>query len=281
MTQSSTDPNAFVFYKYHPSLIAAAIFVALFAITTLLHIFQAARARTFYFIPLIIGGLLECIGYVGRALAHNNETSMSIFIMQTLTLLVAPALFAASIYMVLGRLVLATRGESLAPIRASRLTKIFVCGDVVAFLVQAGGGGLMAQQKTQNSGKSIILVGLFIQIIFFGIFVITSSIFHKRLARSPTQESVIVPWQKYMFALYSASILILIRSVFRVIEFAAGTTGPIASSEVYLYVFDAVLMLGVMTGFNIVHPGAIIGRKAQKDSILLSGRESGREGLSY
>lgn len=59
--------------------------------------------------------------------------------MQTLTLLVAPALFAASIYMVLGRLVLATRGESLAPIRASRLTKIFVCGDVVAFLVQAGG----------------------------------------------------------------------------------------------------------------------------------------------
>ncbi|TVY33551.1 Protein RTA1 [Lachnellula subtilissima] len=278
---TSSDPNAFVFYRYHPSLVAAAIFVACFAITTLLHIVQAARARTYYFIPLIIGGLLECIGYVGRALAHNNETNMSIFIMQTLTLLVAPALFAASIYMILGRLVLATRGESLAPIRASRLTKIFVCGDVVAFLVQAGGGGLMAQQKTQDSGKFIVLAGLFIQIIFFGIFVITSSIFHKRLAGSPTQESLVVPRQKYMFALYFASLLILIRSVFRVLEFAGGNTGPLESSEVYLYVFDAILMLGVMVGFNIVHPGAIIGRKAQKDSILLSDRESGRGGLNY
>ncbi|TVY44306.1 Protein RTA1 [Lachnellula occidentalis] len=182
--------------------------------------------------------------------------------------------------MVLGRLVLATRGEALAPIRASRLTKIFVCGDVVAFIVQAGGGGLLAQQKTQDSGKDIVLAGLFIQIIFFGIFVITSGIFHKRIARLPTQESLVVPWQKYMFALYSASLLILIRSVFRVVEFVGGNNGPISHSEAYLYIFDALFMLGVMIGFNVVHPGAIIGRKAQKDSMELSGRESATDGLN-
>ena len=59
--------------------------------------------------------------------------------MQTLLLLVAPALFTASIYMVLGRLILLTDGEAFAPIRARWLTKIFVCGDTLSFLVQGGG----------------------------------------------------------------------------------------------------------------------------------------------
>jgi len=285
MTQSSSDhpnikdANAFVLYRYHPSLVAAVIFIILFLATTSVHIFQAARRRTYYFIPLIIGGCFEWIGYVGRALAHNNQTSLNIYILQTLTLLLAPALFAASIYMVLGRIIHLTRGESLAPIRSSWLTKIFVCGDVLAFLVQSGGGGLMAQQKTMTSGKHIVVTGLFLQIIFFGVFIITSGIFHTRIVRSPTHESMAVPWQKYMFALYAASFFILIRSIFRVIEFTGGNAGVLESNEVFLYIFDAVLMLGVMVGFNVVHPGAIIGRKAQNDGIILSDRESAMDGL--
>jgi hypothetical protein len=137
----------------------------------------------------------------------------------------------------------------------------------------------MAQQKTMESGKHIVVTGLFLQIIFFGVFVVTSGLFHKRIVQSATPESLSVPWQKYMFALYSASLLILIRSVFRVIEFTGGNTGVLASNEVFLYVFDAVLMLGVMVGFNVVHPGAIIGRKAQNDGIILSDRESAMDGL--
>jgi len=62
--------------------------------------------------------------------------------MQTILLLVAPALFAASIYMILGRLIIFTDGESMAPIRARWLTKIFVGGDLVSFLTQAGGNSL-------------------------------------------------------------------------------------------------------------------------------------------
>jgi len=137
----------------------------------------------------------------------------------------------------------------------------------------------MAQQKTMTSGKHIVVTGLFLQIIFFGVFIITSGIFHTRIVRSPTHESMAVPWQKYMFALYAASFFILIRSIFRVIEFTGGNTGVLESNEVFLYVFDAVLMLGVMVGFNVVHPGAIIGRKAQNDGIILSDRESAMDGL--
>lgn len=51
------------------------------------------------------------------------------------------------------------------------------------------------------------------------------------------------------------------------------------STEVYMYIFDAVLMFGVMVAFNVVHPGQIIGRKGDfsKGSMPLSGLESGSE----
>lgn len=54
-------------------------------------------------------------------------------------ILVAPPLFAASIYMTLGRVVikLGAEDQSIVPVRF--LTKTFVAGDVISFLMQCGG----------------------------------------------------------------------------------------------------------------------------------------------
>lgn len=60
-----------------------------------------------------------------------------------------------------------------------------------------------------------------------------------------------------MNALYAASVLILIRSVFRVAEYAEGNDGALLRTEVYLYVFDAVLMFLVMVTFAVIHPSEI------------------------
>ena len=89
--------------------------------------------------PFTNNQTVEWTGYVFRIISSYNLTSTSIFIIQTLLLLLPPSLFAASIYMVLGRIILFTNGESMAPIHANWLTKIFVIGDVFSFLVQAGG----------------------------------------------------------------------------------------------------------------------------------------------
>ena len=59
--------------------------------------------------------------------------------MQSLLLLLGPSFFAASIYMVLGRIIRLTGGERHSLIRPSWLTKIFVVGDVLSFFVQSGG----------------------------------------------------------------------------------------------------------------------------------------------
>ena len=59
--------------------------------------------------------------------------------MQSLLILVAPALFAASIYMELGRIILLVEGEKHAIIKRRFLTKIFVAGDVLSFITQGSG----------------------------------------------------------------------------------------------------------------------------------------------
>lgn len=84
---------------------------------------------------------VECIGYIGRAISHTETPDWTLgpYLVQTLLLLVAPALFAASIYMELSRIIIAADGEGHALIKKKWLTKIFVIGDVISFFVQGGG----------------------------------------------------------------------------------------------------------------------------------------------
>jgi hypothetical protein len=49
----------FKLYHYDPSFIAAIIFVALFATSTLGHVYQLVRFRAFFFIPFVIGCICE------------------------------------------------------------------------------------------------------------------------------------------------------------------------------------------------------------------------------
>lgn len=129
------------YYKYHPSLAAATVFAALFAISTILHTYQLFRTRTWYMIPVVLGGFCEWIGYVGRALnAHEApEYHLAPFILQAILLLIAAVLFAASIYMELGHIILLIGGDHHSVIRKKLLTPLFVCGDIFSFLVQSTG----------------------------------------------------------------------------------------------------------------------------------------------
>ncbi|KAH0339787.1 putative C6 transcription factor, partial [Aureobasidium melanogenum] len=150
----------FSYYEYLPSKAAAVVACLIFIIITLLHSWQLFRTRTWFFIPFVIGGLFEVIGYAARAKSasqHPDYTLMP-YILQSLFLLLAPTLFAASIYMELGRILDLTEGESRSLIRRKLLTKIFVTGDVLSFLAQSAGGGMLAQGS--SSGNKIIIGGL-------------------------------------------------------------------------------------------------------------------------
>lgn len=59
--------------------------------------------------------------------------------MLSLLLLHAPALFAASIYMLLSRIIQVIDGEGHSLVKRRWLTKMFAAGDVISFFVQCGG----------------------------------------------------------------------------------------------------------------------------------------------
>jgi hypothetical protein len=281
----SDDGNSFVFYRYHPSLVAAAIFVVLFALTTGFHVFQILKKRSWFMTPFIIGGLFETIGYIGRILSSNDSLALSPYIMQTLLLLLSPALFAASIYMILGRLILLTGGERYALVRRTWLTKIFVGGDVISFLMQGAGGGIMSSSASgMKSGEKIIIGGLFVQILFFGLFFITAILFQIRGKEHLRSLRSNIPWKRHLFALYATSILILVRSVFRVVEYIQGNAGFLLRHEIFLYVFDAVLMFAVMVILNVSHPGNIAlllkGQKEQPQEFEVLSDDSAELGLA-
>lgn len=85
---------------------------------------------------------VEFIGYaarIGSAKQEPGHYRLMPFIIQNTYILVAPALFAATIYMVLGRIIRLTEGESHSMIKATRLTKTFVWGDILCFLMQGAG----------------------------------------------------------------------------------------------------------------------------------------------
>jgi hypothetical protein len=112
---------------------------------------------------------VELIGYAGRAWSATQSPNWTTppYIVQSRLLLVAPALFAASIYLILSRIILLTDGAKHALVRPRWITMFFVAGDVISFLAQSAGGGLLGSahdQKTINLGNHIIVGGLGIQV---------------------------------------------------------------------------------------------------------------------
>lgn len=138
-TGAGEEEFVFEFYKYTPSLPAAILFTIIFFLLLCHHVYIILRTRTWYFIPLTVGVVLETLGYAMRIASHYDKEAMGPYVMQSTFIVVAPALFAASIYMILGRLIRHLGGEEYSVIPLRWLTKIFVAGDVLSFLMQGSG----------------------------------------------------------------------------------------------------------------------------------------------
>lgn len=186
------------------------------------------------------------------------------YVIQNLFILLPPTLFAATIYMCLGRIIRLVGGERYSVIKPSRLTKVFVLGDVVSFMVQGGSAYPSIAGQTNATWATIavamIIGGLAIQVISFGLFSISAIVFHRRIHQSPTRRSFEVDpkWVHGLYMLYSISLLIFLRSIFRLIEYCLGTTGVALSTEWTLYAFDSVPMFLVTVIFYLKYTSNLI-----------------------
>lgn len=196
---------------------------------------------------------------------------MGPYILTNIFTLLGPTLFAASIYMTLGRLIRTVRAEHLSVIKITRLTKTFVWGDVLSFIVQ-GNSSSLSVMGYPVWAKVVVIVGLAIQLISFSIFWLTALVFERRIRRSPTPESLesVVPWKKFLYMLYVVSTLIIIRSAFRVVEYVLGNDGYPLKHEWTLYIFDTVPMSIVMVVFYMSYPDLLKVNEVKGDTLPLA-----------
>ncbi|KAF4959581.1 hypothetical protein FSARC_10695 [Fusarium sarcochroum] len=245
-------------WQYVPNQAAAVIFVVLFLLGTAAITFRMVQTRTWFTCVFVIGGLFEIIGYGARAGAHDKTERMMPYVIQNTYILLAPALFAAAIYMCLGRIIRQTQGESRSIVPVRWLAKIFVSGDVISFLVQGGAAGLMATGDNAKLGENMVVCGLMIQILVFGFFIITTIIFQMRMRKAPTalSQDPSNEWTRDIYMLYVSSPWV-----------AMGAEGYLLKHE-WLYIFDSTLMLLVVGIFYWRYPALYYQKKHLDDDVI-------------
>ncbi|KAF4210721.1 hypothetical protein CNMCM8980_005027 [Aspergillus fumigatiaffinis] len=257
------------FYPYTPSASAGYAFMSIFGVATVVHIVLMFPYRAAYFIPLILGGICETFGYYGRAWSHQEgRTSIGPWALQEMLILCAPPFIAASIYMVLGRIIRAFDAEHLSSIRTKWLTTIFVLNDIICFLTQLAGAGVQitGDPHVMAIGKKAVLAGLIFALVVFGVFVWVAAVFHRRLDAEPTavvRECPRLGWKKYMWAIYISCGMLMVRNLVRTIQFGSPKGSALNTEEAFIYVFDAALMAGSVLVLVVWHPGRLV-RRAQK-----------------
>lgn len=134
------------------------------------------------------------------------------------------------------------------------------------------GGGMLASAKSNKKefdlANNIVIGGLVLQLLWFGLFVVIALIFHRRMMLAPTARSYQseIRWRSYLHALYVASGLIIVRNIFRLIEYCQGSNGYLLTTEVFVYCLDALPMFLVVAWFLWKYVGEISGLLRQKQS---------------
>ncbi|KIW16868.1 hypothetical protein PV08_04058 [Exophiala spinifera] len=252
-------------FNYDPSFAASVIFLVLFAIAAAINIFQFFRHRAWFWWVMNFAVLMELVGYIFRTISIKHLFNKSDFIVQTVMILVAPAVMAAALYMSFGRVTLWVVPKEYQTVRhlwvpPRRVTLVFVGFDVLSFFVQVVGGSMVAAASTKDSanrGRDVVLVGLALQLVTFGFFVFASLRLYFML-RTQLRDAPLPKernWRLFLTVVNVANVIILIRTLLRFIEYAIGTYNYLTNHEWFFYCFDSALMFLVAALFLVFHPG--------------------------
>lgn len=176
--------------------------------------------------------------------------------------------------MMLGRTIRLAKGDDISLIKPKWCTRIFVGADVSTLMLQGLGkinreqaqGGQLTQSGASImgtrklalalAGEKIVIASLALQVTAFMAFVIVGAHFHVRMNEKSRSVGIMAKadWRRMLWILASVSSLILLRCVYRLIEYSTGNTSYLHTHEWPLYVFDAVPMALVLALMLVLQP---------------------------
>ncbi|KAF7354226.1 hypothetical protein MVEN_01110400 [Mycena venus] len=263
-------------YGYVPQETVAILFLALFGISTVLHVCQATYYRVWWLLPTAaLCGVGELLGWSGRLWSSISPALETPFLIQISTTIISPTPLLAASFIILAR-VIHQLGTSYSLLTPKWYTILFLPCDIIALVVQAVGGGMASSADTlsgANLGANVMLGGIGFQFAVIVIFSALSLDFIQRYVRDKrvrvhenTPRGVLSLNLKLMLAALAFSTTTLfIRSVYRIIELASGWNGRIIETQVYFNVLDGGMVVLAIYTLNIAHPGVLLRHTPEKD----------------
>ncbi|KAL8955096.1 MAG: hypothetical protein Q9183_006794, partial [Haloplaca sp. 2 TL-2023] len=164
----------FSLYDYAPSKVAPIIFLVVFLVSTIHHVYLNAYYKSWKITATLPwGGTLFVAGFIMREISAFKTHHLPIFIASTVLLLVAPPVYALTNYIILGRVLYYV--PYLSPINPGRVVSTFVAIDVVVGILSANGGARIIQTNSTDSveaGQSMLRASILLQVIAFFLFVL-------------------------------------------------------------------------------------------------------------
>ncbi|KAH6971178.1 RTA1 like protein-domain-containing protein [Ilyonectria sp. MPI-CAGE-AT-0026] len=227
-----TCPLEYSVYGYRPSLAANILFVVLFALAGILHIFLGLRWRTWFFMVCMVLGCLNAVmGYVGRVMMYYNPFNFGAFMQQIICVSSTPVYFCAAIYVTLSFFVEHSL-PALSRFQPKLFYWIFIPCDLFSLAVQATGGVLSTiSSGTSQTGVNLAIAGLafqvFTTIIFCGLF----GDYLVRYFRFNQVSALELRVRLFFAFLALAILLITARCVYRLVELHQGYSGHFIKDE--------------------------------------------------
>lgn len=262
-----------IIYGYTPAFALALFAVIWFFLLLVVHAAQVARFRSWWFVTFPIGLLFEVIGYIARLLsAKKDPYHLLYFILNYFFIVTAPVFLAAGIYTILSALIprLGSRYSFLPP---KVILWFFITSDVIATVTQVAGAALIGVRQSDREdptdANNILLGGLAYQVFSMGVFVILSATFIVR-ARSAIREARL---SLFSLVFCTATVLIYLRTCFRLAETAQGLSGELQTNEVYFACLEFAPVALAVVLFAVWFPGRCVGSRVR----LRPGEEGPKE----
>ncbi|KAN0065284.1 hypothetical protein ACQY0O_001119 [Thecaphora frezii] len=272
--------------KYDPNTPANVIVGVVYTLLSGLFFFYVWRHRAWWALCLPIGAACSAIGFYIRLAMDPNNVTTAIYAIMMMFVVISPAAFLAFHYLLYGRWIAAVdpdfgtrtqhddgfqekRERKAAKRRGALLEKseyslmpprlvgrFFIWSDITTFIVQAGAGGMQAAANDNYTmaqvGDKLFLAGVTLQGISYLFFTMLITVAMYRMRRLGARRGRLLPINHpimVMIALfYFSSLCILIRSAYRIVEFAEGYNGYLISHEMYLMLLDSLpLILAIGT----------------------------------
>lgn len=140
--------------------------------------------------------------------------------------------------------------------------------DICSFLVQMSGAILLLgktdTEQRARAGQNTLMAGLAINFASFCIFftlMIWYEVVTRRIVRDAGLKRTYAP---IIGASMVSQFFLIVRSAYRVVEFQQGFFSRIATTEIYFYIFDTMLMIFATAIYILLFPPAfgLLGKKS-------------------